>query len=135
MASTNYIRCNRIKISKGSVSHNKIPSQCWWFTRLYEIKNYRALRITFKDEVRRVGKTLKIDDFILGRHPFPGPGLGIEYWEIYLTKLVVTRSRFIFINSLRGGLYNSIWQAGAILLPVQVLALWVMKEHMKNVLF
>ena len=92
----------------------------------------------FKDEVRRVGKTLKIDDSILGRHPFPGPGLGIRILgDITFEKVSLLQEvDSIFINSLKEeGLYDKIWQAGAILLPDRVLVLWVMKEHMKNVLF
>ena len=76
----------------------------------------------FKDEVRRVGKTLKIDDSILGRHPFPGPGLGIRILGDITSEKVSLLQEVdsIFINSLKEeGLYNSIWQAGTILLPVQ----------------
>ena len=87
-----------------------------------KLKIIEPLRMLFKDEVRRVGKTLKIDDSILGRHPFPGPGLGIRILGDITSEKVSLLQEVdsIFINSLKEeGLYNSIWQAGAILLPVQ----------------
>ena len=87
-----------------------------------KLKIIEPLRMLFKDEVRRVGKTLKIDDSILGRHPFPGPGLGIRILGDITSEKVSLLQEVdsIFINSLKDeGLYNSIWQAGSILLPVQ----------------
>ena len=87
-----------------------------------KLKIIEPLRMLFKDEVRRVGKTLKINDSILGRHPFPGPGLGIRILGDITSEKVSLLQEVdsIFINSLKeDGLYNSIWQAGAILLPVQ----------------
>ena len=87
-----------------------------------KLKIIEPLRMLFKDEVRRVGKTLEIDDAILSRHPFPGPGLGIRILgDVTLEKVSLLQEvDSIFINSLKEeGLYNSIWQAGAILLPVQ----------------
>lgn len=80
------------------------------------------LRLLFKDEVRRIGKTLKIDDAILGRHPFPGPGLGIRILgEVTPEKIrIIQEVDAIFINGLKeDGLYDDVWQAGAIFLPVQ----------------
>ena len=87
-----------------------------------KLKIIEPLRMLFKDEVRRVGKALKIDDSILGRHPFPGPGLGIRILgDINFEKVSLLQEvDSIFINSLKEeGLYDTIWQAGAILLPVQ----------------
>ena len=87
-----------------------------------KLKIIEPLRMLFKDEVRRVGKALKIDDSILGRHPFPGPGLGIRILgDITFEKVSLLQEvDSIFINSLKEeGLYDTIWQAGAILLPVQ----------------
>ena len=87
-----------------------------------KLKIIEPLRMLFKDEVRRVGKILEIDDAILSRHPFPGPGLGIRILgEVTLEKVTLLQEvDSIFINSLKEeGLYNSIWQAGAILLPVR----------------
>ena len=75
----------------------------------------------FKDEVRRVGKTLKINDSILGRHPFPGPGLGIRILgDITADKVrMLQEVDAIFINGLKSwNLYDQVWQAGAMLLPV-----------------
>jgi GMP synthase (glutamine-hydrolysing) len=80
------------------------------------------LRLLFKDEVRRIGKSLHIDDNILGRHPFPGPGLGIRILgEVTSEKVrILQEVDAIFINSLKeDGLYNDVWQAGAIFLPIQ----------------
>jgi GMP synthase (glutamine-hydrolysing) len=80
------------------------------------------LRFLFKDEVRRVGKELGIPDEMLGRHPFPGPGLAIRILgEVTEEKVeLLQNADHVYINGLREhNLYNSIWQAGAILLPVK----------------
>jgi GMP synthase (glutamine-hydrolysing) len=80
------------------------------------------IRPLFKDEVRRVGKALGIDDAILSRHPFPGPGLGIRILgEITGDKIkLLQEADDIFTKALKqSGQYNKVWQAGAILLPVQ----------------
>lgn len=76
----------------------------------------------FKDEVRRVGAELEIPDHILQRHPFPGPGLGIRILEEVTEEKVnlLQHADAIFINALRkNNLYATVWQAGAILLPVR----------------
>ncbi|MDE6480199.1 MAG: glutamine-hydrolyzing GMP synthase [Muribaculaceae bacterium] len=86
------------------------------------LKVVEPLRLLFKDEVRRVGKALGIDPQLLGRHPFPGPGLGIRILgEVTAEKVhVLQQADDIFISNLReAGLYDKVWQAGAILLPVQ----------------
>ena len=86
------------------------------------LKIVEPLRLLFKDEVRRVGKALKMDERLLGRHPFPGPGLGIRILgEVTPEKVrVLQEADAIFINNLRkSGLYDKVWQAGVILLPVQ----------------
>ncbi|PQA60713.1 glutamine-hydrolyzing GMP synthase [Siphonobacter curvatus] len=80
------------------------------------------LRTLFKDEVRRVGRELGIVESILGRHPFPGPGLAIRILgDITAEKVAILQEvDAIFIGKLREkGLYNQVWQAGAILLPIQ----------------
>ncbi len=80
------------------------------------------LRLLFKDEVRRVGRALGIDPALLGRHPFPGPGLGIRILgEVTPEKVrVLQEADKIFIDGLReAGLYDKVWQAGVMLLPVQ----------------
>ena len=87
-----------------------------------QLKIVEPLRMLFKDEVRRVGKSLKIDSDILGRHPFPGPGLAIRILgDITAEKVKMLQEvDALFIQGLkRAGLYDQIWQAGAILLPVQ----------------
>jgi GMP synthase (glutamine-hydrolysing) len=76
----------------------------------------------FKDEVRRVGRSLNIDDNILNRHPFPGPGLGIRILgEVTAEKVrILQEADAIFIEGLKKhDLYKDVWQAGVILLPVQ----------------
>ena len=80
------------------------------------------LRSLFKDEVRRVGRQLGIKDSLIGRHPFPGPGLAIRILgDITPEKVhILQEVDNIFIQGLRDwGLYDKVWQAGAILLPVQ----------------
>lgn len=80
------------------------------------------LRMLFKDEVRRVGREMGISEHLVGRHPFPGPGLAIRVLgEISEEKVrLCQEADHIFINNLRKyDLYDKVWQAGAILLPVQ----------------
>jgi GMP synthase (glutamine-hydrolysing) len=87
-----------------------------------KLKIVEPLNTLFKDEVRRVGKTLNIDDVILGRHPFPGPGLAIRILgDITAEKVrILQEVDAIFIDNLKSsGLYKDVWQAGAIFLPVQ----------------
>ena len=86
-----------------------------------KLKIVEPLRAIFKDEVRRVGATLGIDPELLGRHPFPGPGLGIRILgDITAEKVKMLQEvDAIFINGLKAwGLYDKVWQAGAMLLPV-----------------
>ena len=80
------------------------------------------LRALFKDEVRKVGRELGIDDVFIGRHPFPGPGLGIRILCAVSEEKVkmLQEADAIYIQHLRdSGMYKHVWQAGAILLPVQ----------------
>ena len=87
-----------------------------------KLKIVEPLKTLFKDEVRRIGKSMGIDPELLGRHPFPGPGLAIRILgDITLEKVrILQEVDHIFISSLKkDGLYDSVWQAGAIFLPVQ----------------
>lgn len=87
-----------------------------------KLKVVEPLNTLFKDEVRVVGKTLGIDPSILGRHPFPGPGLGIRILgDITPEKVSILQEvDSIFIGALKEfDLYDKVWQAGAMLLPVQ----------------
>ncbi|MGL5790192.1 MAG: glutamine-hydrolyzing GMP synthase, partial [Bacteroidales bacterium] len=80
------------------------------------------LRLLFKDEVRRVGRELGIPDNLISRHPFPGPGLAVRILGDITPKKVqiLQDADAIFINGLREhGLYDQVWQAGVILLPIQ----------------
>ena len=86
-----------------------------------KMKVVEPLKTLFKDEVRQVGKTLGIDPLILARHPFPGPGLGIRILgEITAEKVKnLQDADHIFISGLRAhNLYEKVWQAGTVLLPV-----------------
>lgn len=86
------------------------------------LKVVEPLRMLFKDEVRRVGRELEIPDTILGRHPFPGPGLGIRILgDITPEKVAILQEvDKRFIDGLKKyDLYDDVWQAGAMLLPVQ----------------
>jgi GMP synthase (glutamine-hydrolysing) len=80
------------------------------------------LRELFKDEVRRVGRELGLPETIVGRHPFPGPGLAIRILsDITREKIdVLQRADAIYLEGIReAGLYDDIWQAFAVLLPVR----------------
>lgn len=86
-----------------------------------KLKIVEPLRALFKDEVRRVGASMDMDATLLGRHPFPGPGLAIRILgDITAEKVrILQEVDAVFINGLRDwGLYDKVWQAGAILLPV-----------------
>jgi GMP synthase (glutamine-hydrolysing) len=86
------------------------------------LKLVEPLRELFKDEVRKVGKELGIPDDILGRHPFPGPGLAIRVLgDVTEDKLnLLRKADKIFIDEIKSaGIYNEIWQALTVLLPVR----------------
>ncbi|MBK8704926.1 MAG: glutamine-hydrolyzing GMP synthase [Saprospiraceae bacterium] len=88
---------------------------------ILKLKIVEPLRMLFKDEVRRVGQALQIPKEILGRHPFPGPGLGIRILgDITPEKVALLQEAdAIYIGHLKkSGLYDQVWQAGAILLPI-----------------
>jgi GMP synthase (glutamine-hydrolysing) len=111
-----------------SVSHSGGPSQTikshhnvGGLPDYMKLQVVEPLRLLFKDEVRRVGRALEIPSLILERHPFPGPGLGIRILgDITPEKVqLLQEADHIWIQSLKEhNLYNEVWQAGAILLPV-----------------
>jgi GMP synthase (glutamine-hydrolysing) len=86
------------------------------------LKLVEPLRLLFKDEVRRVGRALGISDKLIGRHPFPGPGLGVRILgDVTAEKVrILQEADHIYIEGLREyGLYDKVWQAGTILLPIR----------------
>ncbi|WP_430412395.1 glutamine-hydrolyzing GMP synthase [Kordia sp.] len=86
-----------------------------------KLKIVEPLKALFKDEVRRVGASMGMDKNLLGRHPFPGPGLAIRILgDITPEKVrILQEVDAVFIDGLRSwDLYDKVWQAGAILLPV-----------------
>ncbi|MDO4780057.1 MAG: glutamine-hydrolyzing GMP synthase [Bacteroides sp.] len=86
------------------------------------LKLCEPLRLLFKDEVRRVGRELGMPEHLISRHPFPGPGLAVRILgEITREKVsIIQEADDIFIKGLREwNIYSEVWQAGAILLPVQ----------------
>ncbi len=86
-----------------------------------KLKLVEPLRLLFKDEIRKVGKALGLSNEFLQRHPFPGPGLGIRILgDVTAAKVVMLQEAdHIFINGLKEwDLYDKVWQAAVILLPV-----------------
>jgi GMP synthase (glutamine-hydrolysing) len=95
-----------------------------------DLKLVEPLRELFKDEVRALGRELGLNDAFVGRHPFPGPGLAIRIpGEITQEKAdILRKADAIYLEELRnGGLYDTIWQAFAVLLPVKTVG--VMGDH------
>ncbi len=87
-----------------------------------KLKVVEPLKSLFKDEVRRVGKALNMKKELLGRHPFPGPGLGIRILgDVTAEKVhILQEVDNIFIQGLKDhDLYDKVWQAGAMLTPIQ----------------
>ena len=87
-----------------------------------KLKIVEPLRLLFKDEVRRIGHSMDMSPALLGRHPFPGPGLAIRILgDITAEKVTLLQEAdAVFINGLKEhGLYDEVWQAGVMLLPVQ----------------
>lgn len=95
------------------------------------------LNALFKDEVRKVGRELGISENILGRHPFPGPGLGIRILGGITEEKVriLQEVDHIYIEGLkRAGLYNQVWQAGAILTPIRSVGVMGDERTYENVI-
>ncbi len=87
-----------------------------------KLKVVEPLNLLFKDEVRRVGKAMNMSNDLIGRHPFPGPGLAIRILgDITQEKITILQEADeIFIQALKDeGLYDKVWQAAVILLPIQ----------------
>ncbi len=87
-----------------------------------KLKIVEPLKLLFKDEVRRVGNAMKMEKQLIGRHPFPGPGLAIRILGAISREKVrmLQDADDIFISSLRKeGHYDTVWQAAVVLLPVQ----------------
>ena len=102
-----------------------------------ELKLAEPLRLLFQDEVRRIGAELGVPKIILERHPFPGPGLAIRIiGEItYRNVAILQEADAIFINEMKEfGIYNDIWQAGAIFLPVQSVGVMGDERTYENVI-
>ena len=102
-----------------------------------KLKVVEPLNTLFKDEVRRVGTALGIDPNILGRHPFPGPGLAIRILgEVIPEKVAILQEAdAIYINNLRSaGVYDKVWQAGSIFLPVQSVGVMGDERTYENVI-
>ncbi|MFN4082145.1 MAG: glutamine-hydrolyzing GMP synthase [Bacteroidia bacterium] len=101
------------------------------------LKIIEPLRMLFKDEVRHVGTALGIDSIILNRHPFPGPGLAIRILGDITQQKVTTLQNAddIFIGELKDkGFYGSVWQAGAIFLPVSSVGVMGDERTYENVI-
>jgi GMP synthase (glutamine-hydrolysing) len=101
-----------------------------------KLKVVEPLKSLFKDEVRLVGKALGMEPLLLNRHPFPGPGLGIRILgDITKEKVrIIQEVDSIFINGLKStGLYDSVWQAGSIFLPIQAVGVMGDERTYENV--
>ena len=107
---------------KGPSAKIKTHHNVGGLPRRMRFKLIEPLRELFKDEVREVGKLIRVPDSILERHPFPGPGLGVRILgEVTKARLDILREvDWIFIDEIKqAGLYKDIWQAFSVLLPVK----------------
>ncbi|MFH1335412.1 MAG: glutamine-hydrolyzing GMP synthase [Candidatus Zixiibacteriota bacterium] len=101
------------------------------------LKLIEPLRELFKDEVRELGRKLNLPEIIIGRHPFPGPGLAVRILgEVTKERLSVLREAdYIYISELKGtNLYNDVWQAFCVLLPVQSVGVMGDERTYENVI-
>lgn len=101
------------------------------------LKLVEPLRLLFKDEVRRVGRELGISPTLIGRHPFPGPGLGVRILgEVTAEKVrILQEADHYFIQGLRDNdLYDKVWQAGAVLLPIRSVGVMGDERTYENVI-
>ena len=103
----------------------------------FDFELIEPLRELFKDEVRTVGRELGIPEKIIGRHPFPGPGLAVRILgEITAEKVnILQKADAIYIEELhKANIYNEIWQAFAVLLPVQTVGVMGDQRTYENVI-
>ena len=109
------IQGSKLKVIKSHHNVGGLPKKL-------NLKLLEPLRELFKDEVRSLGKELNLPDNIIQRHPFPGPGLAIRIpGEITANKIrILKNADYIYINELKKhNLYNKIWQAFCVLLPIR----------------
>jgi GMP synthase (glutamine-hydrolysing) len=102
-----------------------------------KLKLLEPVRMLFKDEVRVLGKELGLPDYVVGRHPFPGPGLAIRIiGEITPEKIkILQEADAIYIEEIRkAGLYNKIWQAFSVLTPIKTVGVMGDARTYENVL-
>lgn len=102
-----------------------------------KLKLLKPVRMLFKDEVRLLGKELGLPDHVVGRHPFPGPGLAIRIiGEITPEKIkVLQEADAIYIEEIRkAGLYDKIWQAFSVLTPIKTVGVMGDARTYENVL-
>ena len=102
-----------------------------------KLKLLEPVRMLFKDEVRLLGRELGLPDLIINRHPFPGPGLSIRIiGAITIEKIkILQEADAIYIEEIKkAGLYNEIWQAFAVLLPVKTVGVMGDARTYENVL-
>lgn len=102
-----------------------------------KLKIVEPLKALFKDEVRKIGKKLNMESDLINRHPFPGPGLGIRILGVVTTDKVKTlqEADYIYIEALKtSDLYDKVWQAGAILLPIHSVGVMGDERTYENVI-
>ncbi len=110
------------KSHKGPSAKIKTHHNVGGLPEVMKLRLIEPFRLLFKDEVRQVGRELGISDEIIERHPFPGPGLAVRILgDVTREKLdILRKSDDVFIDEIRKfGIYRQIWQAFAVLLPVQ----------------
>ncbi len=94
-------------------------------------------RFLFKDEVRKIAKKINLPDFIINRHPFPGPGLAVRIiGSVNENRLEILRNADLIVEEeiKKGKLYNSVWQAFAVLLPIKTVGVMGDKRTYENVI-
>jgi len=126
-----------VSVHGGPTSTIKSHHNVGGLPKQMKLKLMEPLRELFKDEVREVGRTLGISEEIIGRHPFPGPGLAVRViGPITRERLdLLRKADGIFIEEIKkAGLYDAIWQAFAVLLPVQSVGVMGDERTYENVI-